>query len=66
MYATGGGSFAAPVQYFFAVGANPISVGIGDLNQDSLPDVIAAVAGINRVDMLFNNGTTGPGGALSR
>jgi FG-GAP-like repeat/Calx-beta domain/FG-GAP repeat len=53
-------SFAA--QQSFAVGSAPISVAIGDLNGDGLPDLAVANYGLNGVSVLLN--TTTPGAAV--
>ena len=44
----------------FAVGANPVSVAIGDLNGDGVPDLAVANEGSNTVSVLLNQ-TAGGG-----
>lgn len=64
--AAGNPTFAAPVSY--AVGTNPVSVSIQDINDDGIPDLIVANQGSNDVSLVFGSwddngdwvGTLGP------
>jgi hypothetical protein len=64
--ASGAPTFAAPVSY--AVGTNPVSVTIQDLNGDAIPDLIVTNQGSNDVSLIFGSwdtsgnwvGTAGP------
>ena len=41
----------------FAVGADPISVAVGDFNGDTILDLAVANSGSNNVSILLGNGT---------
>jgi len=51
-------SFAAPV--YFAVGADPRTVAVSDLDGDGLPDIVCVNNGSGTVSILRNTGATGP------
>ncbi|MFI5371085.1 MAG: FG-GAP-like repeat-containing protein [Candidatus Eisenbacteria bacterium] len=51
----GAGSFGAKVD--FAVGAQPQSVAVADLNHDGKPDIVAANGNSNSVSVLLGSGT---------
>ena len=44
-------------RFDFPVSLNPVSVAVGDLNGDGLPDMAVANRGSNSVSVLINNGT---------
>ncbi|MCB0857598.1 MAG: VCBS repeat-containing protein [Solirubrobacterales bacterium] len=63
---TGGGSFGAPVSLPFPSpnpNAEPLSIGISNLNGDSLPDLFTASSGIASASVFI--GTTAPTATIS-
>jgi hypothetical protein len=53
----GSGGFTAAAGSPFAVGTNPQSVAIGDINRDRKPDIVTANSGDNTVTVLLGNGS---------
>jgi FG-GAP-like repeat len=51
----GSGSFSAAPGSPFAVGANPVSVAVADVNGDGRPDIVTANQGSSNVSVLLNH-----------
>jgi hypothetical protein len=55
----GSGGFTEPVGSPFAVGTNPVSVAVGDLNLDGKPDLAVTNSNSGNVTILLGNGNGG-------
>jgi hypothetical protein len=61
MLGNGDGTFEAGK--FFAAGKSPVSVAVGDFNQDGNPDVVVANSTANTVNVLLGTGNCSPSGS---
>jgi FG-GAP-like repeat len=55
LFGNGSGSFSAAPGSPFAVGANPASVAVADVNGDGRPDIVTANQGSSNVSVLLNH-----------
>jgi hypothetical protein len=60
---TGRPTYAAPL--YVSVGNTPVSIAIGDLNNDGLPDIVVANQQDSTVTVLINQGGSKPGTAYT-
>ena len=52
----GNGSFAEQMTFFMGIGSFPISMAVGDLNEDNYVDIVVANTGNNELSVILNYG----------